>query len=82
MICELYLNKALLKRDRLKIKMLKHTRPVLGIWTDSARSSMKSVSDHPNAGTDCKKKKKNISKLRASPAEKVRMEQYIQSPGL
>ena len=81
MICELYLNKALLKRDRLKIKMLKHTCPVLGIWTEFARSSMKNVSDHPNAGTDCKKKKK-ISKLRASPAEKVRMEQYIQSPGL
>ena len=75
--------KALLERDRLKIKMVKHTCTVLGIWTDSARSSMKSVSDHPNAGTDYKKKKKkNISKLRACPAEKVRMEQYIQSPGL
>ena len=74
--------KALLERDRLKIKMVKHTRTVLGIWTDSARSNMKSVSDHPNAGTDYKKKKKTISKLRACPAEKLRMEQYIQNPGL
>ena len=54
--------KALLERDRLKIKMVKHTCTVLGIWTDSARSSMKSVSDHPNAGTDYKKKKKKKHK--------------------
>ena len=58
--------KALLERDRLKIKMVKHTRTVLGIWTDSARSNMKSVSDHPNAGTDYKKKK-NHKQIKSMP---------------
>lgn len=47
--------------------MLKHTRTVLRIWTDSARSSMKSVSDHSNAGTDCKKKKENHKQIKSMP---------------
>lgn len=61
--------------------MLKHTCPVLGIWTESARSSMKNVSDHPNAGTDCKKKKKKHKQIKSKPGREGKNGTIHPKPG-